>query len=52
MREEVEEGEEDRKGHLHAEEAVEGPFAMELDVGFGGCDAWVGDYVLAGVIAF
>jgi hypothetical protein len=52
VREEVEEGEEDGEGLLHAEEAVEGPFAMELHDGFGGCDALVGDYVLAGVVAF
>jgi len=50
--EEVEEGEEDGEGLLHAEEAVEGPFAVELDDGFGFEDARVGDYVLAGVIAF
>lgn len=25
---------------------------MELDDGFGGCDALVGDYVLTGVVAF
>jgi len=29
----VEEGEEDGKGLLHAEEAVEWPFAVELDDG-------------------
>lgn len=52
VREEVEEGEEDGEGLLHAEEAVEGPFAVELDDGFGGSDALVGDYVLAGVVAF
>ena len=30
VREEVEEGEEDGEGLLHAQEAVEGPFAVEL----------------------
>jgi hypothetical protein len=50
--EEVEEREEDGEGLLHAEEAVEGPFPMELDDFYIGCDALVGDYVLAGVVAF
>lgn len=52
MREEIEEGEEDGEGFLHAEEAVEGPFPVELDNGFRCCDALVGYYVLACVIAF
>ena len=52
MREEVEEGEEDGEGLLHAEEAVERPLAVELHDGFRGCDALVGDYVLAGVVTF
>jgi len=50
--EEVEEREEDGEGLLHAEEAVEGPFPMELDDFYISCDALVGDYVLAGVVAF
>jgi len=33
VREEVEEGEEDGEGFLHAEEAVKGPFSVELDDG-------------------
>ena len=33
VREKVEQGEEDGKGLLHAEEAVEGPLAVELDDG-------------------
>jgi hypothetical protein len=37
---------------LHAEEAVERPLAVELHDGFRGCDALVGDYVLAGVVTF
>jgi hypothetical protein len=52
MGEEVEEREEDGKGLLHAEEAVEGPFPVELDDSYIGCDALVGNYVLAGVVAF
>jgi len=52
VREEVEEGEEDGEGFLHAEEAVEGPFAVELDNWLRRSDALVGDYVLAGVVAF
>ena len=52
MCEEVKEGEEDREGFLHAEETVEGPFAVELHDGCGGGDAFGGDYVLAGVVAF
>lgn len=52
MREEVEEREEDAEGLLHPEESVEGPFAVELDDGLGGCDALVGYYVLAGIVAF
>jgi hypothetical protein len=49
---EVEEREEDGEGLLHAEEAVEGPFPVELDYFYISCDALVGDYVLAGVVAF
>jgi hypothetical protein len=52
MGEEVEEREEDGKGLLHAEEAVEEPFPVELDDSYIGCDALVGNYVLAGVVAF
>jgi hypothetical protein len=50
--EKVEEGKKDGEGFLHAKEAVERPFAVELHDGFGGCDALVGYYVLAGVVAF
>jgi hypothetical protein len=50
--EEVEEREEDGEGLLHAQEAVEGPFAVELHDWFSGGDALVRDYVLAGVVAF
>lgn len=50
--EEVEKGEEDGEWLLHAQEAVEGPFAMELDDRFGGCYALVGDDVLTCVVAF
>jgi hypothetical protein len=54
--EEVEEREEDGEGLLHTEEAVEGPFAVELDdglaVGRVAGFALVGYQVLAGVIAF
>ena len=52
MCEEVEEGEEDGERFLHAHEAVEWPFSVELDNRFGSRDALVGDYVLAGVVAF
>ena len=52
MCEEVEEREEYGEGLLHAHEAVEWPFAVELDYGFGCGDASVGDYVLASVVAF
>jgi hypothetical protein len=52
VREEVEEGEEHGKRLLHAEEAVKGPFAVELHDGLPLEDAGVGDYVLAGVVAF
>lgn len=50
--EEIEQGEEDREGLLHSQEAVEGPFAVELDNGFGACDAHVGYDVLTNVVAF
>jgi hypothetical protein len=49
--EEVAEGPEDAEGLLHAEEAVEGPLAVELDDGLAGLDAAVGDDVLAAVVA-
>lgn len=52
MCEEVEEGEEDGEGLLHAQDAVEGPFAVELYDGLGLSDSVVGDYVLAGIVAF
>jgi hypothetical protein len=56
MSEEVEEGEEDAEGFLHAQEAVEGPFAVVLEDGvyvrWVACEAGVGGYVLACVIAF
>jgi hypothetical protein len=52
VREEVEEREEDGEGLLHAQEAVEGPFAVELHDRFRGRDALVGDDVLAGIVAF
>lgn len=45
-------GEEDGDGLLHAEDAGEGPFPVELDDGLVGSDAGGGDYTLAGVIAF
>ena len=56
VREEVEEGEEDGGRLLHAQEAVERPFAVELEDGlkvggFAG-EAAGGGYVLAGVVAF
>jgi len=55
MGEEVEEGEQDGKGFLEAEEAVEGPFAVELfdrvQVGRRAGEAVGGYYVLAGIVA-
>lgn len=45
-------GEEDGDGLLHAKEAGEGPFAVELDDGLVRGDAGGGDYALAGVVAF
>ena len=56
MGEEVEEAEEHGGGLLHAQEAVEGPFAVELEDGlevgrFAG-EALGGYDVLAGVVAF
>lgn len=52
----VKEREEDREGLLHAEEAVEGPFPVELQhgaaVGRVACEALVRHDVLAGVVAF
>lgn len=52
MGEEVKEGEEDREGFLHAQESVEGPFSVELDDVIGRGDPLIGDYVLAGIVAF
>lgn len=56
MRQEVEEGEEDTGGLLHSEEAVKGPFAVELDDGFEvgrlTCESLFGYDVLAHIIAF
>jgi hypothetical protein len=52
MSPEVSQGTEDAEGFLDAEEAVEGPFAVELDDGVAGLDAGGGDDVLAGVVAF
>ena len=54
VREEVEEGEEDGEGLLHAQEAVEGPFAVELhDRVWQGIigEAPLGDDMLAYVVA-
>lgn len=52
VRPEVAEGEEHGEGLLHADEAVKGPFAVELDDVEVGGDAGDGDDVLAGVVAF
>lgn len=52
VRPEVGGGEKHREGFLDAEEACEGPFAVELDDGEGGGFAGGGDYVLASVVAF
>ena len=52
MRPEVAEGEEHAEGLLHAHEAVEGPFSVELVHGLVGEDALVRDDVLACVVAF
>ncbi|RBQ83266.1 hypothetical protein VDGD_20963 [Verticillium dahliae] len=52
VRHEVAEGEENRGRLLHAEEAVEGPFAVELNDGQRAVDTAVCDDVLAGVVAF
>lgn len=56
MSQEVEQREDDGEGLLHAEETVKGPFAMKLKDGltigrFAG-EAFVGDDVLAGIVAF
>ena len=55
MREEVQQGEQDGKGFLEAEEAVEGPFAVELldwvDVSGVAGEAVGGYDVLAGIVA-
>jgi len=55
MSEEVEEGEQDGKGLLQAEEAVERPFAVELfdgaEVGWDAGEAVGGHDVLAGIVA-
>jgi len=56
MSEEVEQREYYREGLLHAEESVEGPFAVELEDWFAvrgvTGEALVGDDVLTGVVAF
>lgn len=52
MRPEVADREEHGEGLLHADEAVKGPFTVELDNGEVGGDARAGDDVLAGVVAF
>lgn len=56
MGEVIEEGEEDGEGLLDPEEAVEGPFAVELvdgvEVGVVASEARVRHNVLAGVFAF
>ena len=56
VREEVEEAEADRGRLLNPYEAVEGPFAVELEngleVGWVASESLVGNYVLAGIIAF
>lgn len=52
MHEEIDEGEEDGEGLLHAEESVERPFSVELKDGLRVGDTLIGDYVLAGVVAF
>lgn len=49
---EVAEGEEHGEGLLHAEEAVEGPFTVELHHWLVAGEADGGDDVLAGVVAF
>lgn len=52
VRPEVTQGEDDRSGLLHAEEAVEWPFSVELYNGLPGRYAAVSDDVLACVVAF
>ena len=56
MRQKIEEREEDAGGLLHAKEAVEGPFAVELEDGFEvgwiAGEAGLRRDVLAGVVAF
>lgn len=56
MSQEVEQREDDGERLLHAEETVEGPFAVELEnwlaVGRFTGEAFVGNDVLAGVVAF
>jgi hypothetical protein len=49
---EIAEGPKDAEGFLHAEEAIEGPFPVELDDGLVMGDTVLGYDVLAGVIAF
>ena len=55
MREEVEEAEQDRGGFLHAHEAVERPFAVELEnwleVRRFARESLVGHDMLAGIVA-
>jgi hypothetical protein len=54
--EKIEQRKDDGKGFLHAEETVEGPFAVELEdrfsVGRFASKAFIGDDVLTGVVAF
>lgn len=52
VREEIEEREEDAEGLLHAQKAIEGPFAVELDDFFDCSDTDVGYDVLTSVVAF
>lgn len=54
MDHEVAKGEEHAEGFLDSEEALEGPFSVELDGGErrGGREPLRGDDVLAGVVAF
>lgn len=48
---EVSSREDDREGLLHAQDAVKGPLAVELDYGLARLDAIAGDYVLTRVVA-
>lgn len=49
---EVHEGKEDRKRLLHAKEAIEWPFSMELNNLLSIRKALIGDYMLASVVTF